>query len=95
MNRTQPASPASSPRPRQPRVEIGDSGGNLRVTLSIPGDGKRSPNRRKVLERARRMLAAALEEEDRAAAEAAGQKGKAASAERHDPPPGCGAWWLF
>jgi hypothetical protein len=61
----------------------------VRVTLSFPTDGSRSTDRRKVLERARRMLAIALEEER------AREQRDAAVAQASENRPGCGAWWLF
>lgn len=79
-------SPSSSSR--SPRVEVDPGSKRVKVTLSLPADGQRNPNRKKVLEKARRMLAAALEEERKEE----GRKGEVIAAKTR---PGCGAWWLF
>lgn len=83
-----PGAPRSRPRERE--VEIGSATEGVRVTLSFPTDSGRVTNRRKVLERARRMLAAALEEE-----RTREEREKAAAVQRTETQPGCGAWWLF
>jgi hypothetical protein len=83
---------AGSPggEPRRSDVEIASAKETVRVTLSLPSNGTRSADRRKVLERARRMLAVALEEERKKE-----QRGKPQHLRATETRPGCGAWWLF
>lgn len=80
-----PNSSAARARPRE--VEIASAKETVRVTLSLPSD--RSADRKKVLERARRMLAVALEEEKKM------EKAKGQTTRVGESEPGCGAWWLF
>lgn len=62
-------------------------------TPSASVDAMRATDRKKVLERARRMLAVALEEErNKAQLE---KKVEKVSPRVTDCRPGCGAWWLF
>jgi len=77
--------------PQRREVEIASAREAVRVTLSLPMDGGRSTDRKKVLERARRMLAVALEEEKRKEEREAEAKATGTKEAR----PGCGAWWLF
>lgn len=80
--------PSSIATSRRPLIEVDAANRNVRVTLSLPEEAKRPADRRKVLERARRMLAAALEEEE--------QKRNAVEPRRRlGSRPGCGAWWQF
>jgi hypothetical protein len=80
--------PSSSASTRRPLIEVDAANRNVRVTLSLPDEAKRPADRRKVLERARRMLAAALEEDER--------KRNAVEPRRSlGSRPGCGAWWQF
>ena len=88
-----PDSSPSGPRPPRSDVNIEPSANKVRVTLSMPQDGGRRPDRKKILEKARRMLAAALDEERRIAERQVAQKTTAALP-RHARPGG-GAWWLF
>ena len=84
-------SPQGSARRR--RVEIERGASNVKVTLSVPSFETGRPSRKKVLERARRMLAAALEEEQREVRKTA--EGAAPRPAAVSPAPGNGAWWLF
>lgn len=87
-----PAAQDSPSSQSRPRVKIDRGAANVRVTLSLPS-GTGRPNRKKVLDRARRMLAAALEEEQRGADKA--EEASTGKAEAASPAPGNGAWWLF
>jgi hypothetical protein len=83
------AGPKGSGNPQRD-IDINSTRDPARRLTAMP-ESKRSAERKKVLDRARRMLAAALEEERmQAKREIASQASRAA--ERR---PGCGAWWLF
>ena len=81
-------SPGSGSRQRD--IEIASTREMAR-TLSAASDAMRSTDRKKVLERARRMLAMALEEERKDKAKREAIQSPRATEHR----PGCGAWWLF
>jgi hypothetical protein len=94
--------PSQSGRPPSRRgvdgITIEPSPSRVRVTLSVPAgsarlDSARKSDRKRILERARKMLAAALEEERRTAQRQEAEK-SAAALPRHTRP-GAGAWWLF
>ena len=86
---TAPETLVSQRAARRLRVEIDRTAANVRVTLSLPSGAERT-NRKKVLERARRMLAVALEEEQRDT-----EKDSADKQANISPASGNGAWWLF
>jgi hypothetical protein len=82
--------PTAKDAPRRgPGIEVAPRGRAVQVTLTLSADRPRV-DRRKALERARRMLAAALEEE-RAAARPAPEPTTASHPRANAP--GCGAWW--
>lgn len=92
-----PTSPASSSRPARPsKIDVAYSSRGTDVTISVPFEGKRNGDRKKVMEKARRMLAAALEEENRAGERARkASEAQASDKNRLGRKPGTGAWWMF
>jgi hypothetical protein len=84
--------PTAKDAPRRRRgIEVAQRGRAVQVTLTLSADRTRV-DRRKALERARRMLAVALEEE-RAAARPTPEPTTARHPRANAP--GCGAWWAF
>ena len=73
-------------------VEVAAATETVRAALSLPFD--RSADRKKVLERARRMLAAVLEEEKKFE-KTQTRAARAETARADESQPGCGAWWIF
>lgn len=73
-------------------VEVAAAKKPVRAALSLPSGIGRAADRKKVLERARRMLVVALDEEG-ARSPRGGTEPQPAHA--REARPGCGAWWLF
>jgi hypothetical protein len=89
-----PSTPGSASKPRRPsNIDVAYSSRGTDITISVPYEPKRSGDRRRVMEKARRMLAIALEEEARAGENA--QDVQASPKNRLGRKPGTGAWWMF
>lgn len=71
-------------------IKVAQRGRAVQVTLTLSADRPRV-DRRKALEKARRMLVAALEEERVTARLVPGPDASRPRARA----PGCGAWWAF